>query len=83
MLVLRRRTGESFLIGDDIKITVVATKDKEVRIAIDAPKDVVVLRGELVSAMNENRDAANEQSLPQDLLAAFSVLTQEDPQNNT
>ncbi len=80
MLVLRRRTGESFMIGSDIKITVISTKDKEVRIAIDAPKDVAVLRSELVYAMSANRDAANEQSLPQELLAAFSVLTQEGPQ---
>ena len=37
MLILRRRAGESFLIGNDIKVTVMATKDKEVQIAIDAP----------------------------------------------
>ncbi|MDE6838576.1 MAG: carbon storage regulator, partial [Acutalibacter sp.] len=38
MLILRRKTGESFLIGDDVRVTIVATKDKEVQIAIDAPK---------------------------------------------
>lgn len=74
MLILRRKAGESFLIGEDVKVTVIATKDKEVQIAIDAPKEVAVLRMELANAMNENRDAANEQSLPQELLAAFSVL---------
>lgn len=74
MLILRRRAGESFLIGNDIKVTVMATRDKEVQIAIDAPKDVQVLRSELVSAMDANREAADEQSLPQELLAAFSPL---------
>lgn len=77
MLILRRRMGQSFLIGEDIKVTIIATKDKEVQIAIDAPKEVSVLRSELVHAMNANRDAANEESLPQELLAAFSMLTKE------
>lgn len=74
MLILRRKAGESFLIGEDVKVTVIATKDKEVQIAIDAPKEVAVLRTELANAMDENRDAANEQSMPQELLTAFSML---------
>ncbi len=74
MLILRRKAGESFLIGEDVKVTIIATKDKEVQIAIDAPKTVSVLRLELANAMRENIDAADEQGLPQDLLAAFSML---------
>lgn len=82
MLILRRKAGESFLIGDDVKITIMATKEKEVQIAIDAPKDVAVLRAELVNAMNANRDAADEQSMPQELLAAFSnMLSKEQPES--
>lgn len=77
MLILRRRMGQSFLIGEDIKVTVIATKDKEVQIAIDAPKEVSVLRSELVYVMSANRDAANEESLPQELLAAFSMLAKD------
>lgn len=80
MLILRRRMGQSFLIGEDIKVTVIATKDKEVQIAIDAPKEVSVLRSELVYAMSANRDAANEESLPQELLAAFSMLEKDTSQ---
>lgn len=83
MLILRRKAGESFMIGEDIKVTVIATKDKEVQIAIDAPKEVAVLRTELANAMKENREAADEQSLPQELLAAFSVLAGgEKPEND-
>jgi len=77
MLILRRKAGESFLIGNDIKVTVIATKDKEVQIAIDAPKDVHVLRTELATAMNVNREAAEEQSLPQELLTVFPALKHE------
>lgn len=74
MLILRRKAGESFLIGEDVKVTIIATKDKEVQIAIDAPKEVSVLRMELANAMSENREAADEQSNPQELMAAFSML---------
>lgn len=79
MLILRRREGESFLIGEDVTITVLSTKDSEVQIAIDAPREVPVLRSELFSAMAENRDAAEEQSQPQELLA---MLNQLHPQPN-
>lgn len=75
MLILRRRAGESFLIGEQVKVTVIATKDKEVQLAIDAPKEVAVLRAELANAMSENREAADEQSMPQELIAAFSMLS--------
>lgn len=74
MLILRRRAGESFMIGEDVKVTIIATKDKEVQLAIDAPKEVSVLRTELANAMSENREAANEKSMPQELIAAFSML---------
>ena len=48
ILLLTRRTGEAILIGDDIKITVTAINGNQCRIGIDAPKEVKVLREELV-----------------------------------
>ena len=50
MLVLTRKIGEEILIGDDIKITLVRVKGNGVRIGIEAPRDVAVLRGELEAA---------------------------------
>lgn len=47
MLVLSRKLGESLRIGDDVTVTVVRVAGNKVRIAISAPKDVRVLRGEL------------------------------------
>jgi carbon storage regulator len=47
MLVLSRKPGEKIHIGTGITITVVAAKGNKVRIGIDAPKDVPVLRSEL------------------------------------
>ncbi len=58
MLILRRKTGESVLLGDDIKITVVECGSEGVRLAIDAPKDVQILREELVEATKANKEAA-------------------------
>ena len=47
MLILSRRTEETFLIGDDIKITVLAVRGNQVRIGVDAPKSVPVHREEI------------------------------------
>lgn len=47
MLILTRRTGEVIMIGDEIVITVLGVKDKNVKIGIDAPKDTPVHREEV------------------------------------
>jgi len=59
MLVLSRRPGESVAIGNDIVITVVAMSGNQVRIGIEAPREVRVLRQEILKAVqDENRAAA-------------------------
>ena len=59
MLVLSRRPGESVAIGNDIVITVVALSGNQVRIGIEAPREVRVLRQEILKAVqDENRAAA-------------------------
>jgi carbon storage regulator len=50
MLVLSRRENESIVIGDRITVKVVAIRGNQVRLAIEAPKEVRVLRTELVDA---------------------------------
>lgn len=47
MLILTRRISESVIIGDDVKITVLGVKGNQVRLGIDAPKDVSVHREEI------------------------------------
>jgi carbon storage regulator len=47
MLVLTRKTNERILIGDDIRITVVGIRGNHVRIGLEAPTDVPILRDEL------------------------------------
>lgn len=46
MLILGRRPGEYVILNDNIKIEVVKGKGGDLRLAIDAPKDMVILRGE-------------------------------------
>jgi carbon storage regulator CsrA len=52
MLVLTRKENEQILIGDDIKITLVKIRGKGVRVGIEAPREVRVVRGELASEIN-------------------------------
>ena len=47
MLVLTRKTGQEIVIGDNITITILQVKGRAVRVGIDAPTDVRVLRSEL------------------------------------
>ncbi len=58
MLVLQRKKGQSLLLGDDIKVTVVEVTADGVRLAIEAPKDVKILREELSEATKANLEAA-------------------------
>lgn len=75
MLILRRRAGETIVIGDDIKITVMDVYEGGVRLAIDAPKSIPVLRSELLQAASANRDAAaQEPARPDELLGLLGSV---------
>ena len=47
MLILTRRIGETLMVGDDVTITVLGVKGNQVRIGVNAPKDVAVHREEI------------------------------------
>ena len=64
MLILTRKQGESFMLGDNIEISITEVNGDRVRIAIDAPKDVKILRKELVDAMALNKEAAEATVAP-------------------
>ena len=52
MLVLSRKPLQSIMIGPDIKITVVKVERNQVRIGIEAPRELTILRDELIEAVN-------------------------------
>lgn len=58
MLILKRRIGESLILNENIKITVLESGNDGVRLAIDAPKQIQILREELVEATKANQEAA-------------------------
>lgn len=60
MLIITRKKGESFMIGDDIEITVSKLDDGSVKLGIRAPKDITILRKELYEEVKkENKEAMN------------------------
>jgi len=73
MLVLRRRAGESVMIGDDIEVELLAITPQGAKIGIRAPKETVVLRKELKITQDQNARAASDLSL-QDLEQAVKKL---------
>ncbi len=59
MLVLTRKVGESINIGNDIKITIINLEGGQVRLGIEAPRDVIVHREEIYNKIiEENKQAA-------------------------
>ncbi|SEF99784.1 carbon storage regulator, CsrA [Caloramator fervidus] len=58
MLVLTRKQGESILIGEGIEIKIIEVSKNEVKIGIQAPRDVKIVRKELISEIkNENLES--------------------------
>lgn len=57
MLVIKRKVGESILLGEDIEIVVSEVIGDKVKIAIDAPKEVKIMRRELKDTSDFNRTA--------------------------
>jgi carbon storage regulator len=58
MLVLTRRTGEAFVIGEGIRVIVLAVEGERVKLGIEAPREVPVVRSELLAVV----EAANRQA---------------------
>lgn len=55
MLILTRRLNESVIVGDQIKITVLGVKGSQVRLGIEAPKDITVHREEIFNKIIEKK----------------------------
>ncbi|MFE8701660.1 carbon storage regulator CsrA [Cytobacillus sp. FJAT-54145] len=69
MLVLTRKNGESINIGEDIEITIVSSKNDQVKIGIKAPKNIEILRTEIYEQiLEENKKASQDIGMVLNLL---------------
>ena len=60
MLILTRRVGETLMIGEEVTVTVLGVKGNQVRIGVNAPKDVAVHREEIYERIKREEEQGTE-----------------------
>lgn len=60
MLILTRRIGETLMVGDDVTVTVLGVKGNQVRIGVNAPKDVAVHREEIYQRIQKEKGGVDD-----------------------
>jgi carbon storage regulator len=66
MLILTRRVGESLMIGDNVNVTVLGIKGNQVRLGVNAPKEVSVHREEIYQRIQREHTAVKSSDAPVD-----------------
>lgn len=78
MLALTRKVGERIVIGDNVTVTIIDIKGDNIRLAIEAPREIKIYRGEIYdNIVAENKEAAAPASLPDmDALKGIQIKKQ-------
>ncbi len=56
MLILTRRVGETLVVGDDVTVTVLGVRGSQIRLGVDAPKEIAVHRKEIYQRIQKERN---------------------------
>lgn len=62
MLILTRRVGETLMVGDDVTVTVLGVKGNQVRIGVNAPKEVAVHREEIYERIKREQAGGSDKA---------------------
>jgi len=73
MLILTRRVSECLMIGDNVSVTILGVKGKQVRIGIDAPKEVAVHRKEIYDRISAEKNESKSLSAKSDYPAKRKI----------
>ena len=84
MLVLTRKAGESIVIGNEVVITVLEVRGGQIRLGVDAPRNLAVHRAEIYQQVMEENQAASidaAEGVPEILKTTASSITLRNPDN--
>ena len=74
MLVLARKLGESIVIGDDITVKIISIEKGVVKLGIDAPRDISIVRNELLEDIKDSNIAASKEPKLDDLSQLSKII---------